>query len=349
MSKIEQVAAHLREELIRGRWTKEIPGREELATELGVNSKTVESALRLLEAKGVLISQGAGRRRKIANLNSSAPPALRIKLMLYEESDRENIYFLKALHQLSALGHVTSFSDKSLNDLGMSVERVANYVRQNPVDAWVIIGGSREILTWFSEQEIPVYALFGRSGELPIASVGVNKIPAMTEAVRKLVSLDHRRIVMLTRTERRKPNPGMFEQAFLDELVQHGIKIGTYHLPDWEDNIAGFHRCLESLFTTTPPTALFISEATRLIAAQQHLARKGIIAPENISLICHDPSEAFSWCDPEISHINWDTNLVFNSILRWSNSIARGKDYRKQHWLLAEFVGGGTIGPAPKS
>lgn len=348
-SKIEQVAEHLRKELVRGRWAKEIPGREELAVELGVNSKTVESALRLLEKKEILVSQGAGRRRKIANLNSSAPPALRIKLMLYEESDRENIYFLETLHQLSALGHVTSFSDKSLCDLGMSAERVANYVGQNPVDAWVVIGGSREILKWFSEQDTPVLALFGRSGELPIASVGVNKIPAITEAVGKLVSLGHRRIVMLTRTERRKPNPGMLEQAFLDELVRHNIKVGSYHLPDWEDNIAGFHRCIESLFTTTPPTALFISEATRFVAAQQHLARKGIIAPENISMICHDPSEAFSWCDPGISHIKWDRKLVFNSILQWSNSIARGRDYRKQHKILAEFVEGGTIGPAPKA
>ena len=346
-SKIEQVAAHLEEEILRGRWMKEIPGREELAAELGVNSKTVESALRLLEARGVLLAQGAGRRRKIANLSHTAAPAMRIKLLLYEESDRTDTHRVESLHQLSALGHIATFSEKTLQDLNMNVKRVASFVENNPADAWVVVGASHEILEWFAKQDTPAYAQFGRSRNIDISGVSVNKIPAVTEAVRKLVTLGHRRIVMLTRTERRKPNPGLFEQAFLDELENHGIKTGAYHLPEWEDNISDFYRCLDSLFGTTPPTALFISEAQQLIAAQQHLARKGIISPNNISLICHDPSTAFSWCRPEISHINWDYKPVVTSVLQWANRIARGKDDRKQTTILAEFVEGGTIGPAP--
>ncbi len=346
-SKIEQVAAHLQEEILRGRWTKEIPGREELAMELGVNSKTVESALRLLQTMGVLLAQGAGRRRKIGDHINISAPAMRIKLMLYEESDRADTLHVETLHQLSALGHIATFSEKTLQDLGMNVKRVAAFVESNPADAWVVTSGSKEILEWFTAQNFPAFAKFGRCREIPISGVLVNKMPAVTEAVRKLIALGHRRIVMLERTERRKPNPGMFEQAFLDELENHGIKTGPYHLPEWEDNISDFYRCLDSLFSTTPPTALFISEAQQLIAAQQHLARKGIISPNNISLICHDPSTAFSWCRPEISHIRWDHKPVVNSILQWANRIAHGKDERKQTTILAEFVEGGTIGPAP--
>lgn len=348
MSKIEQVAAHLQEEMGRGRWSKEVPGREELATQLGVNSKTVESALRLLETKGVLIAQGAGRRRKIANLNSSTPPALRIKLLLYEQSDRFDSYYVETLHQLSALGHITTFAEKSLHDLGMDVKRVANFVKSNPADAWIVTSGSKEILEWFTAQDFQVFAKFGRCREIPISGILVDKIPAVTEAVRKLIALGHCRIVMLVRTERRKPHPGMLEQAFLDELERNGIKTGTYHLPDWDDNIGGFYRCLDSLFNTTPPTALLISEPYQMIAAQQHLARKGIMAPEDISLICHDPSNAFSWCVPEISHIYWDSKPVVTSIIQWANRIARGKNDHKKSHILAEFIEGGTVGPAPK-
>ena len=349
MSKIEQVAEHLRQEMMRGKWRKEIPGREELAAELGVNSKTVEAALRLLEIKGILIPQGAGRRRKIANLTNNAPPALQIKIMLYEQADRSESYFVEAFHQLTALGHVTTFAEKSLHDLGMDVKRVAGYVKNNPADAWVVVGGSQEILEWFAEQKFPVFAQFGRCREIPIAGVRVSKISAQSEAVSKLVSLGHRRIVMLARTERRKPNPGMLEQAFLDELENHGITTGNYHLPDWKDNIAGFHRCLDSLFGATPPTALFISEASHFIAAQQHLVRMGIVIPRDVSLICQDPNMAFSWCVPEISHIKWDSQPVVKSILKWANRVARGNDNRKQNVILAEFVEGGTIVPAPQA
>ncbi len=52
LSKIEQVAAHLRAELAGGRWEEAIPGRLELAAVLGINAKTVEEALRLLEREG---------------------------------------------------------------------------------------------------------------------------------------------------------------------------------------------------------------------------------------------------------------------------------------------------------
>jgi DNA-binding LacI/PurR family transcriptional regulator len=138
----------------------------------------------------------------------------------------------------------------------------------------------------------------------------------------------------------------MLEQAFLDELERNGIKTGPYHLPDWDDQIEGFHRCLDALFTTTPPTAIIISEAHQMIAAQQHLACKGIIAPRDISLICQDPSNAFSWCIPKISHINWDSKPVVNSIIQWANRLARGKDNKKQKMVFAEFVEGETIGPA---
>ena len=59
LSKIEQVAAHLRAELAGGRWEEAMPGRLELAAELGINAKTVEEALRLLEKEGVLVGQAA--------------------------------------------------------------------------------------------------------------------------------------------------------------------------------------------------------------------------------------------------------------------------------------------------
>lgn len=346
-SKIEQVAERLRQDIMRGKWREEIPGREELALEIGVNSKTVESALRLLEMKGLLIAQGTGRRRKIANLTNSPPPALQIKYMLYEQADRTESNHIETIHQLSALGHVTTFSDKSLHELGMDVKRVASYVKNNPADAWVVMSGSRDILEWFAAQNFPVFAQFGRCSEIPISGVRVNKISAQAEAVSKLISLGHRRIVMLARTERRKPKPGMLEQAFLDELEKGGITTGNYHLPDWKDDIAGFHRCLDSLFGATPPTALLMQEAHHFIAAQQHLVRMGIVIPRDVSLICHDPNAVFSWCVPEISHIKWDSQPVVKSIIKWANRVARGKDNHKQTLIHAEFIEGGTIGPAP--
>ena len=61
----EQVAAHLREALVRGFWNAQVPGVNGLARDLGVANETVETALRLLEREGLLVGQGPGRRRRI--------------------------------------------------------------------------------------------------------------------------------------------------------------------------------------------------------------------------------------------------------------------------------------------
>jgi len=72
LSKGAQLANYLRAELGAGRWRECMPGRMELAALLGVNARTVEEALRQLEREGVLIAQGAGKRRKIAQAGLEA-------------------------------------------------------------------------------------------------------------------------------------------------------------------------------------------------------------------------------------------------------------------------------------
>ena len=56
----EQVAAHLREEFIRGRWIGVIPGKNQLAEELEINCKTVVIALNQLESEGLLVGHLSG-------------------------------------------------------------------------------------------------------------------------------------------------------------------------------------------------------------------------------------------------------------------------------------------------
>lgn len=56
----EQVAAHLRAGIAGDRLRGVMSGVLRLESELGVNRKTVETALRQLEIEGLLLAQGAG-------------------------------------------------------------------------------------------------------------------------------------------------------------------------------------------------------------------------------------------------------------------------------------------------
>ena len=345
-SAAEQVAEHLREQILLGSWGETIPGGHRLSAELGVNHKTVETALRQLEKEGFLLPQGAGRpRRIVAGKNWKPLRSIRIALLQLDVSDRREDSEIELRHLLEEAGHVPFYPEKSLLDLGMDAVRVARFVQRTEADAWVIGAGSREVLSWFSQQPSPAFAFFGRRDGLPIAGAGPDKAPPFADATRHLIELGHRRITFLVRKQQRLPQPAPSVRAYLDELETHGIHVGDFNLPDWEENRAGYQAILESLFRLTPPTAIFTDEAFLFIAAQQFLARRGLQVPGDVSLICTDSDPSFAWCEPSIAHIRWDYLPVVRRIVRWAANVSRGKEDLRQTSTKAEFVDGGTVGP----
>lgn len=124
--------------------------------------------------------------------------------------------------------------------------------------------------------------MYGRHKGLPIAAAYPIMIPGLTAAVRRLVGLEHKRIVMLAREERRKPQLSRPEQAFIDELDAVGITTGDYNLPDWEESREGLGRLLDQLFRFSRPTALILL-AQLFIAVGSHLADRGIVASTTFS------------------------------------------------------------------
>jgi len=347
LSAAGQVAAHLRAEVERGRLSGMMPGVNRLGVELGVNPKTVEAALQQLEHEGLLTGQGPGRKRLIVAPGANTARPMQVAILLGEPADRQLEYIVELQHALAEAGHRAIFPDKYLLELGPNLARLDRLVKQTAADAWVVCAGTREVLEWFSTQPMASFALFGRRAGLPIAATGPNKPPAIAAATRHLIGLGHRRIVLLTRRMRRLPEPGRSERAFLGELESHGIPTSAFNLPDWEETTEGFQEILGALFRVTPPTALIVDESPFFAATQQFLAKRGIQVPEAVSLICTDADPTFAWCKPAISHIRWDSRPVVRRIVGWAAAVSRGRQDLRQTSVLAEFVVGGTIGPAP--
>ncbi|MFN5638977.1 MAG: substrate-binding domain-containing protein [Akkermansiaceae bacterium] len=345
----EQIANHLREELMRGRWTGMMPGQFRLAEELGASRNAVEAALRQLEHEGVLVSQGLGRKRLIASPDPKKARPMRIAILDYEPVPVTEGYTVELQYMLIEAGHVAFFAPKTLIELDMNVSRIRRMVEKTEADAWIVCSASREVLTWFAAQPLPAFALFGRRRGLPIAAAGPDKIPATVAATRALAELGHQRIVILTRRATRLPKPGVAVQAFLDELKAQGITPGPYNLPDWEENPKALHKRLELLFRITPPTALIADEAPFYVAALQFCTSRGLRVPQDVSLICADPSPAFEWSRPTVAHILWETRPLVRRIVRWAANVSQKKPDLRQTLTQAEFITGGTIGPVARA
>lgn len=342
----EQLATYLREGIATGRWVGEMPGRLQLAAEFGVSQRSMQRALALLIKEGLLDLQGQGRKCLIRPQKKDLKPRpMRVGILDYDNCGSD--YMNELRHQFEQAGHVSVKSPKGLEELGMNVKRVARVVREINADAWVVFTGSREVLQWFVDNDIKVFALAGRRFELPIAGTGPDKASGYTQAVRRLVELGHKRIVLICGRHLRKPVPSKFNQSFLESLKDAGLDVGDYNLPDWEPGPEGLQKILDSLFKKTPPTALLLDEIHVFHAAYHYLAQRKLKIPGDVSLICTDGSEVFAWCKPTVAHISWDYRPVIRRIVRWVDNIARGVDDRRQNSTKATFVDGGTVGPAP--
>jgi len=342
----DQVADLLREGMLSGRWRDTLPGRDQLAVELGVSHTTMEAAMRRLTKEGLLVSQGTGKRRRIVLSESHVVPRdFRIHFLSYESFSPGLPQTLDLLAQLRKAGFAVEAAPKSLLDLDMDAKRVARLVQQNPADAWIIASGSREVLEWFSQQPAPSYAYFGNKADIPIAGCSVRR--NMTVLTRRLFELGHRRIVLLVREEHLKPKLSFFASLFMESLQEMGLSPNSYNLPAWGYQPEGLRRCLDALYKVTPPTALITTETSILLAVRDYQARRGIIAPRDVSLISLDQSPVFAWCDPLVAHFVWDARSLNRRVVRWAKNVVLGKDDRRQIFTAAKFIEGGTIGPAP--
>ena len=269
LSLAELSAEHLRERLQAGRWHAALPGVARLAAEMDVSRDPIRAARRLLEADGVLDARGLGRSRSIAVGSESGAlrRPLRVAILRHDahlaDCPQPSLVLTEIMQSLDAAGHAAFFCKKSQIELKHEVWRLTRQLTETRADAWLVEAGSRTLLEWCVTQPTPCLALYGRTGNLPLARTGPDTAPAYRAATRHLLEHGHRRIVLIAREVRRKPTPGISERAFLGELAAHGVLTGGYNLPDWEETPKGFSRLLETLFQRTPPTALIIDEFPR--------------------------------------------------------------------------------------
>ena len=349
LSTSDQLAQHLRHEIFKGTLSGTMPGIKQLVQSLGVNSVAVTKAVQQLEREGLVAPQGDRRSRLISKTARSRQASLKVGMLYYDDTIGGRPDTLNIKQELANAGHTVVVAPKSMVEMGMDATRTARLVRSMDVDAWVVYAGSRPILEWFEQHDLPAFALHGRLDKASLAGIGVSKMPVMSALVSKLVAWGHSRIVMLAREERRKPHLGTLEQSLIYQLEAHGIHTGSYNIPDWEDTPEGLEKIIRSLFQYTPPTALIVGDSNLLHAVQVHLAQKGILAPKHISLFCNDMEQSFTWTRPEISHIRWDHRPTVRRVVQWANHVAHGKEDRKKSYINAALYEGGTIGPVAAS
>ncbi|HEX5791123.1 MAG TPA: substrate-binding domain-containing protein [Luteolibacter sp.] len=345
LSTTEQVVEHIRQAMVAGELRGNMPGIRKLAQTLEVSANTVVAAVEQLEKKGFLVPQGHGRRSRIVLPEHLARQAFRVSLLPYERADIQLDYAMEIQQRLREQGYIVHIAEKSLLEMQLKAEEVSRMASNSKTDAWVVFSSTQDILEWFASQPVPTFALFGRFRKVPIAGIGLDKVSAFRAAVRRLMELGHRRIVLLQPKHNREPVPALLIRETLQEMAANGIPVSSYNIPDWEQSPDGLWRRLDALFETDPPTALILDRPNELIATQSYLAQRGIFAPRDVSLISDD-DPLLEWCEPSVSCIQWKRQPWVNRVIRWVGNVAQGKDDRRQSFSKARYIERESVGPA---
>jgi DNA-binding LacI/PurR family transcriptional regulator len=352
---VEQTVLYLIRELQGGRWSHQLPGVDRLARELEISREVVRKAILELEHRNLLVSRGLGRARiyQPRAHEETEKRAMRVMILLYErmESDSGNTQKLLLMlrHRLEMSGHHAQFSLKSQRDLGLSLARITRYVESMDVDAWVVMGGSKELLQWFSTYRIPAIAVGGRLKGLPIAGASRNPLTAFRQVFRDLISLGHRRIVILSPSVRRKPTLSLIESSLCEEMEAAGIPFGDYNIPEWSSDPEGLEGMLQKLFLVTPPTAIQISEPNAVITVLAFLARHSLRVPDDVTVIAEIMDNTLSWHRPRIAHYTVDYPFIVRRVDRWVNNVGLGVADLRQAASVASFDRGESVAGPKKT
>ncbi len=135
---VEQTSNALKVAINAGELKGSMPGATRLAKTLGVNHKTVESALRNLELEGLIINKGA-RQGRLVNTNNLrlVNSGIRIAIFLLDQSDMADKMIIQIMHRLEESGHYPFYVHKSMLDLRMNKRSIARIVNNTEADAWI--------------------------------------------------------------------------------------------------------------------------------------------------------------------------------------------------------------------
>lgn len=307
MSKIATISEVLLQRIRSQAYGEKIPGERALATEFGVDFKTINRAVSLL------VEQGAVQRRRglgtfVTPLDH--PRTLNIGLCFYKTSDpgRDPIFarFFSGMNRaIKAHGmrlDVTALADVGPIELGLTemTERFRRQVLAANSDGLIYLGNVDVALLAQLRAERPTIVVAHLPPGLGFDCVRRDVHRAVGDAVRRLHRLGHRRIALASFLQ------PLTDYDLLDK--EAGYAAATAELGLWQQVL----RVSDATAATLPqliaaaevrPTAIVCSESTLAMALIEHGPALGLSLPRDLAIITFDDGEIGRYTQPTLTGI----------------------------------------------
>jgi len=216
------------------------------------------------------------------------------------------------------------------------------------------ISGSQEILSVFDELQIPVATVANRDNARKFSDISIDDEGAAAEMTRHLIELGHRRIGFI-QGQPDQASSALRERGFRREMERAGLEVEPKCIaPGQFTYRSGVEAAERLLDQTTTPTAIFASNDDMAAAAIGVAHRRGLVVPDDLSVVGFDnsPSAISVW--PELTTIDQPVSAMaaaaFDLILQEVEGRVDADDAPTDNLPLeCKLIVRGSSGPYKKS
>lgn len=351
-SLITQVADALRAEVLRGAWFRWLPTERELCQSLHVSRNTCRSALRALYREGMLEAVHARGIRIKRRRNCPTRPALRrdrsIGLvvpdnicrleprnsLLIEEIQAE-LYDMQVRLQL----HINPACYR--HNPGPALEKL---VKRNRHDCWILMQSQRPLQRWFGQRKLRCLVTGSNYSDIKLPSIDYDYRAICRHAAGTLLSLGHRRLVLLNRSLRAagdlESETGFFEGVRNSSYERVEARL-AYH----DDNLKSVSNVIKNLILCRrPPTGIVIANSFSYLSVLTVILRSGLRVPDDISLISRDDDPFLTHVDPEPARYLFDSSSLAHKTIHMMRSLLdQGVAKHESVRVVPRFITGGSM------
>lgn len=299
-----------------------LPGERLLAAEAGVSRQTVQEALALLEAEGVLVPKEGRKARRVAD--GGMPVRRSSNVLLYIRNkglvkDREiELSEKRYFDAWEATGGTVVVKDMDFiyhkHPPAMYMERM---IEQYGIAAVVLDIAPEDWIRGVIEAGIPCYCRGGkRPAGVKLSGAGYEMTSTLAEVLQLLAKMGHHRVLV--------PCDAYFSSVLEDmrrvyrEAQRASQQEAEHYVPNFMETCPEvWVDYWETAFTTVQPTAVVCSSSSMVTSLISYCNMRSLCIPKDVSVILLDSDESLRWFQPAIQMMAYPYERSDRHFVRW--------------------------------
>lgn len=344
---VDVVAIELHRRLVAGELKGRLPGARLLAKALGVSVPTVCKALHKLNEDGVLIGGGGRKRWQVGDLNEAAirrgaasprrsgsrPGKLLFVSALPLSTERQSgvEVFAHILDLLSAKGWEVTHRSVGFVSARKPHRAWDELLRFSKPDAMMVLGGSEVFGTWAVQNRIRTLFIGGETGRHEIPMVMVKASLMLRQALERLITTGHRRILIPLCGRIPKFTEGCKKQT-LECAMELGVDPACIvHAESEYSSPEVLAAAMRQQWRKQAPDALIIFDWREYLAASHFLKDASVSIPNDVSVVLLSHNPTMDWHIPTLCHFMHPVEDIARACAKWA---LNGRPLAGNHHLL---------------